>query len=122
MGNKFDLDEIASEADNYYQGIMKGRYDYDSFWRRLNHNSLERIEEMISDYEQKLSKLQSMSSSKLGKQLKIEISRKYLNSQLIELRAVRKAKMEINRQNEETDKYIKDINQKAKILQKKLKN
>ena len=48
MGNDFDLDELASEAERYYQGIMKGRYDYDIFWRKLNHNSLERIEEMIT--------------------------------------------------------------------------
>ena len=104
MGNDFDLDELASEADRYYQGIMEGRYDYDSFWRKLNHNSLERIEEIITDYEKKLSKLQNMSSSKLLKQQKIEISKKYLNSQLIELRAVRDDKMGIKRQNEEADK------------------
>ena len=58
MGNDFDLDSLASEADQYYQGVMNGRYDYDSFWRRLNGNSLEGIEEMITDYEQKLSKLE----------------------------------------------------------------
>ena len=120
MGNDFDLDELASEAERYYQGIMKGSYDYDSFWRKLNHNSLERIEEIITDYEQKISKLQKMSSSKRGKQQKIEISKKYLNSQLIELRAVRDAKIGIKRQNEEADKQIENINQKIKIMQQNI--
>ena len=121
MGNDFDLDSLASEADQYYQGVMNGRYDYDSFWRRLNDNSLERIEEMITDYEQKLSKLEKMSSSKLLKKHKIEISKNYLKSQLIELRAVREAKMGIKRQNEEADKVIEKINQKTEAL-KRLNN
>ena len=121
MGNDFDLDSLASEADQYYQGVMNGRYDYDSFWRRLNGNSLEGIEEMITDYEQKLSKLEKMSSPKLLKKHKIEISKNYLKSQLIELRAVREAKLGIKRQNEEADKVIEKINQKTEAL-KRLNN
>ena len=121
MWSDFDLDSLASEVDRYYQGVMNGHYDYDSFWRRLNGNSLEGIEEMITDYEQKLSKLEKMSSSKLLKKHKIEISKNYLKSQLIELRAVREAKLGIKRQNEEADKVIEKINQKTEAL-KRLNN
>jgi len=70
MGNNLDLDSLASEADRYYQGVMNGQYDYDSFWSRLNGNSLESIEEMITDYERKLSKLEKMSSSNILKKHK----------------------------------------------------
>ncbi len=80
-------------------------------------NSLEEIEEMIADYEKKLSKLQKMSSSDIFKKQKIEISKSYLNSQLIELRAVREAKMGIKRQNEECERKIQKSNQKIKIIQ-----
>ena len=107
MGNSLDLDSLASEADRYYQGVMNGQYDYDSFWSRLNGNSLESIEEMITDYERKLSKLEKMSSSNILKKHKIEISKNYLTSQLIELRAVRDAKKGIKKQNEEADKNRK---------------
>jgi len=118
MGNNLDLDSLASEADRYYQGVMNGQYDYDSFWSRLNGNSLESIEEMITDYERKLSKLEKMSSSNILKKHKIEISKNYLTSQLIELRAVRDAKKGIKKQNEEADKIIENINQKTQALQK----
>jgi len=35
MRNNFDLDDLASEANDYYKRFMNGSYDYDSFWRKL---------------------------------------------------------------------------------------
>lgn len=53
--------------------------------------------------------------------MKNKITIKYLESQLIELRAVRKAKQNIQIQNEETDKYIAQVNKQIEVINQKNK-
>ena len=124
MGNSIEkeLDELSSEADRYYQNCMNGRYDYDSFWRTLKYNSLEQIDAKIAEYEKKISELNKISTSNLIKKHKITISIGYLRSQLIELRAVRDAKIRNKEKDEETDTKIGMINQRMKIIEEKTKS
>ena len=53
--------------------------------------------------------------------MKNKITIKYLESQLIELRAVQKAKQNIQIQNEETDKYIAQVNKQIEVINQKNK-